>query len=100
MIKRHWKAHEADEWCKEDWIAIVLSPLCYVLLTLGTALTIFMRTSGYIMLAVGIVLTVVLHWVIDPKLKAISSEYETRQQQYLEELEAKVRWEHGNQDSK
>ena len=98
MIKRHWTPHEADEWCKEDWIAIVLSPLCYILLTLGTALTIFMLVSGYIMLGAGIVLTVLLHWVIDPKLKAISAEYESKQQQYLSELEAKVRWEHRNPD--
>ena len=83
MIKRNWTPQEADEWRKEDWIAIVISPLCYILLTLGTALTIFMLVSGYVMLGVGIVLTILLHWVIDPKLKAISSEYETKQQQYL-----------------
>lgn len=98
MIKRNWTPQEADEWRKEDWIAIVISPLCYILLTLGTALTIFMLVSGYVMLGVGIVLTILLHWVIDPKLKAISSEYETKQQQYLTELEAKVRWEHQKPD--
>ena len=94
MIRRQWTPHEADEWCKEDWIAIIVSPLCYVLLTIGTALTIFMLVSGYIMLGAGIILTVLLHWVIDPKLKAISTEYESKQQHYLRELEAKVRWEH------
>lgn len=98
MIKRNWTPQEADEWRKEDWIAIVISPLCYILLTLGTALTIFMLVSGYVMLGVGVVLTILLHWVIDPKLKAISSEYETKQQQYLTELEAKVRWEHQKPD--
>ncbi len=92
MIRRVWTAREADEWTKEDWIAIVLSPLCYILLTLGAALTIFLQMSGYIMLGIGIVLTVILHWVIDPKLRAISADYETRQQSYLRELEAKVRW--------
>ena len=96
MIKRHWTAHEADEWTKEDWIAIVLSPICYILLTIGTALTIFLQVSGYIMLGLGIVFTIILHWVIDPKLKAISAEYETKQHTYLSELEAKVRWEHPN----
>ena len=35
-------------------------------------------------------------WVIDPKLKAISDEYETKQQEYLYELEEKVRWKHFN----
>ncbi len=93
MIRRKWSANEADEWTKEDWIAIVLSPLCYVLVTIGAALSILLQMSGYIMLAIGIVMTVLLHLVIDPKLKAISEEYETKQQGYLQELEAKVRWE-------
>ncbi len=93
MIRRRWSAIEADEWTKEDWIAILLSPLCYVLITIGAALAILLQVSGYIMLAVGIAMTVFLHLVIDPKLKAISNEYETRQQDYLRELEAKVRWE-------
>lgn len=93
MIRRRWSATEADEWTKEDWIAILLSPLCYVLITIGAALAILLQVSGYIMLAVGIAMTVFLHLVIDPKLKAISNEYETKQQDYLRELEAKVRWE-------
>lgn len=93
MIRRKWSANEADEWTKEDWIAIVLSPLCYVLVTIGAALSLLLQMSGYIMLAIGIVMTVLLHLVIDPKLKAISKEYETKQQGYLRELEAKVRWE-------
>jgi len=94
LIRRTWTAAEADEWTKEDWIAIVLSPLCYILLTLGLALSILYRWEGYIMLAVGIVLTILMHWVIDPKLKAISEEYETKQQEYLQKLEEKVRWQH------
>ncbi|MCY4159246.1 MAG: hypothetical protein OXF48_06505 [Bacteroidetes bacterium] len=93
MIRRNWSANEADEWTKEDWIAIVLSPLCYVLITIGAAMSILLQTFGYIMLIVGIALTVILHLVIDPKLKSISKEYEKKQQNYLQELEAKVRWE-------
>ena len=61
---------------------------CY----LGAALSILLQVSGYIMLAIGIVLTILVHVVIDPKLKAISNEYETKQKTYLQELEAKVRW--------
>ena len=99
MIRRNWSAHEADEWTKEDWTAIVLSPLCYVLITIGAALSILLQISGYIMLAIGIGLTVVLHLVIDPKLKAISNEYETKQQKYLQELEAKVRWQSIDQET-
>ncbi|MCY4171225.1 MAG: hypothetical protein OXF08_06450 [Bacteroidetes bacterium] len=97
MIRKTWSAQQADEWTKEDWIAIVLSPLCYVLITIGAALAILLQISGFIMLLIGIVLTVYLHLVIDPKLKAISNEYETKQQDYLRELEAKVRWKSINQ---
>ena len=93
-IRRTWTAIEADEWTKEDWIAIILSPLIYVLLTLGVALSLFLLWYGYVMLIAGIVFTVVLHWVIDPKLKAISEEYEKKQQDYLYQLEEKVRWKH------
>ena len=92
LIKRHWDAHEADEWTKEDWYAIIISPVCYVLLTVGLALTLVLKVEGYIMLAVGIALTVLMHYIIDPKLKAVSNEYEQKQQQYLRELEDKVRW--------
>ena len=35
----------------------------------------------------------VMHWVIDPKLKVISNEYEKRQLEYIDELERKARWE-------
>jgi len=92
MIRRNWSAKEADEWTREDWIAIILSPFCYVLITLGAAMSILLQISGYIMLSFGIGLTVIVHLVIDPKLKAISREYEKKQQNYLHELEAKVRW--------
>ena len=94
FIRRNWTAIEADEWTKEDWIAIILSPLSYVLLTLGTALSLLLLWYGYVMLIAGIVGTVMMHWVIDPKLKAISEEYEKKQQDYLYQLEEKVRWKH------
>ncbi|MBN2357722.1 hypothetical protein JXO59_16540 [candidate division KSB1 bacterium] len=92
-IKRTWTPHEADEWTKEDWLAIVLSPLSYILITFGLALSLFMLTAGFIMLGVGIVITIVMFWVIDPKLSVISEEYESKQREYLEDLEQIQRWE-------
>ena len=54
LIRRTWTAIEADEWTKEDWIAIILSPLIYVLLTIGTALSLLLLWYGYVMLiAIG-----------------------------------------------
>jgi len=96
MIRKTWSPQQADEWTKEDWIVIIVSPICYVLITIGVALSILLQVSGYVMLIVGIILTIYIHLIIDPKLKAISTDYETKQQDYLRELEAKVRWESTN----
>ncbi len=92
-IRRNWTPHEADDWTKEDWIAIVLSPLSYILITFGLSLSFFLLPSGFIMLAIGLVITVVMFWIIDPKLSVISEEYEQKQHEYLDELEQIQRWE-------
>ena len=93
FIRRNWTPEDADEWTREDWLTIVISPLAYILLTLGVALSLLLMPIGYAILAAGVVLTILMHWVIDPKLKVISGEYEKRQREYLEELERKARWE-------
>ncbi len=41
----------------------------------------------------GVVLLLLMLWIIDPKLKAISGDYEHKQKQYLEDLEKIARWE-------
>ena len=92
-IKRTWKAHEADEWRREDWYAIVLSPLSYIFITFGLALSFFLLPLGFVMLALGIVITALMFWIIDPKLEAISEEYEQKQREYLNQLEMIQRWE-------
>ena len=92
-IKRTWLPHEADEWTKEDWIAIVLSPLSYIFITFGLAMSLFLLPVGYIMLALGVIITVLLFWVINPKLGVISEDYEKKQREYLDELEHIQRWE-------
>lgn len=61
-------------------------------MTLGVALSILLLWQGFVLLIGSIVLTAVMHWIIDPKLKAVSTEYESRQQDYLRELEQNVRW--------
>jgi hypothetical protein len=92
MIKREWTPAEAEDWTKEDWMTIVISSLAYILLTIGTGLTLLLLPVGFLTLAAGIILTIIMHWIIDPKLKVISSEYEKKQHNYLEELEKNVRW--------
>ena len=92
-IKREWTAAEADRWSKEDYVAFVISPLIYVLLALGVMFSLLLKWYGWMLLGASIVLLVVLIKVIDPKLKAISLDYEEKQKQYLEELDRISRWE-------
>ena len=92
-IKRRWTAVEADRWTKEDYITFVVSPLVYVLLLVGTALSLLLRWYGFLLLGIGLALFFFMLWVIDPKLKAISEDYEIKQKQYLEDLEKIARWE-------
>ena len=93
LIRREWTPGAADEWTREDWIVIVLSPLVYVGLAVGVALSVLLMRTGFIVLGVSVFLTVLLHWIIDPKLKTISEDYEKKQKRYLEELEKIERWE-------
>ena len=93
FIRRDWTPKEADEWRKEDWIAIVLSVLAYTTLTIGSALSFLLLPVGFIVLGIGIVLTLLMYWVIDPKLRMISEEYEKKQKGYLLHLEEVQKWE-------
>ncbi|UCE08486.1 MAG: hypothetical protein JSW07_10875 [bacterium] len=97
IIKRNWTAAEADEWTKEDWLTIIISPIAYILIMLGIALSFLLLSVGFILLGLGIVATIVMHKIIDPKLKAISDEYETKQKDYILKLERSVRWEDENE---
>ena len=92
-LKRRWTPQEADNWTKEDWIAIFLSPLAYFLIALGVAGSLLMQLWGLVTLALGVLCIAIMYWVIDPKLKKISSEYEKKQKSYLLELEKQARWE-------
>jgi hypothetical protein len=71
----------------------MISPLVYMLLMIGTALSLFLLWYGFVLLGVGIVLLLLMLWIIDPKLKAISTDYEAKQKHYLEEVEKIERWE-------
>ena len=93
IIRRQWSPKEADEWRKEDWIAIILSVLSYIALTVGTALSFLLLPMGFVILGAGIILTLLMYFVIDPKLRVISAEYEKKQQDYLKQLEDIQKWE-------
>ena len=92
-IQRDWTPEAADEWSYEDLLASVLSALAYLLLIMGSALSLLAQPIGFLLLLGGIGLTAATYYVIDPKLRAVSSDYETKQKQYLERLEKLTRWE-------
>ncbi len=87
LIRREWTPAEAQEWTREDWIAIVLAPCSYGLTMIGLALAILLRPGGFGLLAGGLVCGGVMYWVVDPKLRAVSADYEERQSRYLRDLE-------------
>ena len=92
-IRRKWTAKAADEWTKEDIIASILSAISYVALTIGLMLSIFNLWYGWVTLLVGIVSAVLMFYIIDPKLKAISISYEKKQKKYIEDIDRIIRWE-------
>ena len=93
IIKRKWLPGEAEEWTKEDLFACILSVLVYVAITIGTALSFFLLPVGFIILGIGLILGILMFYIIDPKLKTVSEEYEKKQKTYLENLEKIERWE-------
>ena len=93
FIRRQWTPKEADEWTREDTIAVILSPLVYVLLMIGTALSMFLMPVGFVILGSGVILMLIMIWIINPKLSSVSEGYEKKQKEYLDELERKIKWE-------
>jgi Na+/proline symporter len=97
LIRRSWTPEDADEWTREDWIAIVLSPIVFAFFMIGVAQLVLLQPSGLVLTLLGAFLSIVIYWVIDPKLRAVSQEYEAKQVQYLEVLERRLHWEYGDQ---
>jgi membrane-bound ClpP family serine protease len=93
LKRRTWTAKEAEEWTKEDTIAVIISPIVYILLMVGCALSVLTMWQGYVIFGAGIALLVVLVFVINPKLSAVSEGYERKQKEYIEDLERRVKWE-------
>jgi len=92
LIRRAWTAEQAGDWTREDWIAIVLSPIVFALLMIGVTKLLLLQPGGVLMVIAAAVLAGVIYWVIDPKLRAVSAEYEARQEAYVKQLEARLRW--------
>jgi len=93
FIRKNWTPQEADEWTREDTITVIISPLIYMMILVGGAMSALMMPAGFAILGLGIVLLLLMIRIINPKLTAISKGYEEKQKGYIEELERKIRWE-------
>ncbi|MBN2071305.1 MAG: hypothetical protein JW814_07610 [Candidatus Krumholzibacteriota bacterium] len=93
MFRKEWTSDEAERWTIHDTVTVIISPVIYVLILIGGALSALLMPLGFALLAIGIVLIFVMVKIINPKLSAISKAYEEKQKGYMEELEKKVKWE-------
>ncbi len=92
LIRRQWTAEQAGDWTREDWIAIVLSPLVMAALMIGMTKVLLLQPGGFLLLISAVAGTALIYWVIDPKLRAVSAEYEEQQEKYVKQLEERLRW--------
>jgi hypothetical protein len=93
FIRREWTPEAAGHWSREDWIAALLSFGSYLLLIVGGTLALLGSVAGYVALAAGLAAAALTYWVVDPKLRAVSADFEKRQREYIERIEKIVRWE-------
>ncbi len=92
LIRRAWTAEQADHWTREDWLVVVLSPLVMAGLMIGVTKSLLLQPGGVVLLVTSITGMFLVYWIIDPKLRALSAEYESQQATYAEELEQRLRW--------
>jgi small-conductance mechanosensitive channel len=93
LFKRDWTPVEAEEWTHHDFWASVFSILSYFLVTIGIAGALLLQVWGFVTLALGVASALIMFRVIDPKLKAISGDFEAKEAQYLADLDRVTRWE-------
>jgi hypothetical protein len=96
FIRRTWTPEQADAWSREDWIAIVLSPIVFALGMLGVAKLLLLQPSGITYTLGAVLCAFTVFWVIDPKLRAVSADYEAKQARYLQQLERRLHLEYGD----
>jgi solute:Na+ symporter, SSS family len=94
FVRRTWTAEQAQDWTREDWMVIVLSPVVMALLMLGVTGTLLWKPEGVLALVLALIGGALIYWIIDPKLRAVSHEYEEQQAAYLAELERRNAWGH------
>ena len=59
---------------------------------IGVTNLLLLQPGGIFLVVAAVGGAGVIYWVIDPKLRAVSVEYEAQQEQYVKELEQRLRW--------
>ena len=93
LFRRDWTPIEAEEWTAHEFWASLFSIGTYVFTALGVAGALLLQTWGFVSLALAAACLVLMLRIIDPKLRAISSEFEKREAHYLSQLDKTQRWE-------
>jgi hypothetical protein len=93
FLTKDWAAHDADRWTRHDLLASLFGVMAFVFVTVGVAGALLLQTWGFITLGLAVVFTWLTFKVIDPKLRALSREFEDKQAEYLDAMERRNRWE-------
>ncbi|MBN2289770.1 MAG: hypothetical protein JXQ83_10595 [Candidatus Glassbacteria bacterium] len=80
------------EWSGIDLLACILSAVSYFCILSGVTLLLLNLWTGYLLTALALVSAAAMFLVIDPKLRRVSSRYEKKQKEYLEELDRIIEW--------
>lgn len=98
LLHNDWKPDQADEWGVHDLLACALAVVSYTTIAIGTAGALLLRTWGFVALVVGVISAVLMYVVIDPKLRAMSTAFAERQDEYLRHVERTTRWEQSDEN--
>ncbi len=98
LFKKDWTAAEADEWTYHDFWAALLGVLAYILIAVGIIGAFMLQVWGFAAVIVSLILSLIMFFIIDPKLKAMSRAFDKKQGGYLEKMEQNNRWEKSDGD--
>ncbi len=93
LLETDWSPAESDEWTIHDVLASVFSAVSYILIAIGVAGSLLLLWWGFLALIAGCICIYLMYRIIDPKLKAMSVEFEKMQKTHLERVDKTTRWE-------
>jgi hypothetical protein len=92
LLENDWTPETADQWTRHDLIASILSPLVYILATIGGAYAVFGNPLGWWLLTMAVALSLMLWAIIDRKLRVQSIAFAKHEEEHKEIVEERNRW--------